>query len=347
MPRRESFPGVHSRCRDALIEDGPCAESNPIAISDTLRWRSLSLHALGSDNAADADLSKRAGNCGRSRMRLIARHVEAFVDAAEGEILVVRKPERAAATLERAIAYFERPSPLHVPRLRLLLARAQLGRGLDEAAEKRAHSRHRAVGVAAPRTPADRPASGVLRRSRAVVRRHGYSSTRQASGSTPSRLVRRARSGEATRRRAPLAPRLERDAHWALGGHSSGTASTRGTASRVAGRRGTRLLPVSSDSPAVLGRDAPGPPLRRAVSVSREPQNPGRGLQHGAGEAGPRVPGARPRRAPLRGPGAAAHAVPAGAASRGCATRCGPTIRCFRQPLESTVRLLPRSRTFA
>ncbi len=109
--------------------------SNATAISHALSWRSLILHSLGSNDAAAADLAETRRWIPRISDPSFAEPLAAAVDAAEGEILVTRQPERAAAALERAISYYEDPTPALVPRLRLLLARAQLRRGLDADAE--------------------------------------------------------------------------------------------------------------------------------------------------------------------------------------------------------------------
>jgi CHAT domain-containing protein/tetratricopeptide (TPR) repeat protein len=120
--------------QNALVETD-LRWSNPMAIGDALLGRSLILHTLGSDDAADADLLEARRFIRQITDPAVARRIEAFVDAADGEVLVAREPERAAACLKRAIEYFEQSSPLHVPALRLLQARAMFGRGLDDAAE--------------------------------------------------------------------------------------------------------------------------------------------------------------------------------------------------------------------
>jgi CHAT domain-containing protein/tetratricopeptide (TPR) repeat protein len=110
--------------------------SSPTAVSDALVWRSGILHALGFDDRAVADLVEA-----RRWIPLIgdgptAEGLGAQADEAEGQILATREPERAAACLGRALAYFERAIPAWVPGVRLLLARAQAVRGLDAAAEE-------------------------------------------------------------------------------------------------------------------------------------------------------------------------------------------------------------------
>ena len=67
-----------------------------------------------------------------------ARFAETLVaqaDAVEGRIFAAREPSRAAAALTRALSYYERETPAWVPGLRLVLARAQAARGLDDEAE--------------------------------------------------------------------------------------------------------------------------------------------------------------------------------------------------------------------
>jgi len=115
----------------ALVEAD--AHANPALLSDALLWRSLALHSLGLDDAAVADLAEVRRLLPREDP--LAEKILAEADAAEGEILALRQPERAASSLERALSYFDRTARVRVPGLRLLLARAQLERGLDLAAE--------------------------------------------------------------------------------------------------------------------------------------------------------------------------------------------------------------------
>jgi CHAT domain-containing protein len=109
--------------------------SNAQAIAEAFRLRGSVQHALRKDEAAVADLAEARRWITRVGDRDLARRLETFVSAAEGEAFIDSQPERAAAALERAISYYEASTPALVPRLRLLLARAQLRRGLDADAE--------------------------------------------------------------------------------------------------------------------------------------------------------------------------------------------------------------------
>jgi CHAT domain-containing protein len=146
VSRRYAILAVTSRsCRDlglvrtsiqletALVETA--AQWSPTLTSSALASRSLAWHALGAYDAATTDLAEARGLIPSERDTSLAEGLSATVDAAEGEILGRRQPERAANSLERAIQYFERTTPVYVPGLRLLLARAQLERGHDDAAE--------------------------------------------------------------------------------------------------------------------------------------------------------------------------------------------------------------------
>jgi CHAT domain-containing protein len=109
--------------------------SSPTAISDTLIHRSGILHALGFDDRAVADLIEARRWIPRVGAGPMADGLRAQADAVEGRILITREPERAAACLERTLGYFELAIPAAVPRVRLLLARAQATRGLDDEAQ--------------------------------------------------------------------------------------------------------------------------------------------------------------------------------------------------------------------
>ncbi|HUL76013.1 MAG TPA: CHAT domain-containing protein [Vicinamibacteria bacterium] len=107
--------------------------SRPVSVADALVRRATLWHALGSADRAIADLAE-----GR---RLISHieddgRMEGEANAAEGQVLASHRPEEAAASLGRALGYFQRAMPARVPPLRLLLARAQASRGLDDAVEQ-------------------------------------------------------------------------------------------------------------------------------------------------------------------------------------------------------------------
>jgi CHAT domain-containing protein len=146
VSRRYAILAIASRsCRDlglvrttirletALVETA--AHWSPALTSEALASRSLAWHALGAFDAATADLAEARNLIATERDSSLAERLSATVDAAEGVMLGRRQPERAASALERAIPYFERTTPVYVPGLRLLLARAQLERGYDDAAE--------------------------------------------------------------------------------------------------------------------------------------------------------------------------------------------------------------------
>jgi CHAT domain-containing protein len=111
------------------------AWSRPAAISDALISRAGIHHSLGADDRARADLSESRRWGARISDTAIFEKQAAETSAAEGEVLLHEEPERAAESLGLALAYFRASAPARVPALQLLLARAQIARGLDEAAE--------------------------------------------------------------------------------------------------------------------------------------------------------------------------------------------------------------------
>ncbi len=119
---------------EALVEAARRG-SRPALLGDGLLRRSLILHSQSIDERAVADLAEA-----RHLIQQVkdARHAEALAaqaDAIEGRIFVAVEPARAAAALTRALRYYERETPVWVPGLRLVLARAQTARGLDDEAE--------------------------------------------------------------------------------------------------------------------------------------------------------------------------------------------------------------------
>src|SRR5215471_1971789 len=147
LPRRHTILSSCARiCQDtglvrtALWIEGAALEAasrepEPTLVVDVLTWRSLTRHELGFDDGAAQDLDDARRWIGRVRDSAIAATMNAVVDAVEGQILARRHPEQATNSLERAITYFESSAPALIPSLRLDLSRAQLGRGLDAAAE--------------------------------------------------------------------------------------------------------------------------------------------------------------------------------------------------------------------
>jgi CHAT domain-containing protein/tetratricopeptide (TPR) repeat protein len=110
--------------------------SNALAMSDALIRRATMLQSLGSPEVAASDLAEARRWIEQIGDRSPRQRFEAEADAAEGESLVDVEPERAAERLGRAIAYFDASSPVRVPWLRLLLARAHARRGQLAEAER-------------------------------------------------------------------------------------------------------------------------------------------------------------------------------------------------------------------
>jgi CHAT domain-containing protein/tetratricopeptide (TPR) repeat protein len=109
--------------------------SNAVALSDALVRRAEILGRLGSKEAAAADLAEARRWIPQIADGPEAQRFAAEADAVEGEIFADREPERAAALLGEALRYFERDSPVRVPGIRSLLARALAAQGLDDEAE--------------------------------------------------------------------------------------------------------------------------------------------------------------------------------------------------------------------
>jgi CHAT domain-containing protein len=109
--------------------------SRPAAVSEALTRRAAIRHALGAGEAAAADLLESRRWIARTSDDAQARGLAAEADAAEGEMLVPRRPQAAVRALGQSLAYFRDTAPARVPGLHLLLARAQLASGFDDAAE--------------------------------------------------------------------------------------------------------------------------------------------------------------------------------------------------------------------
>ena len=131
---RQGFmrPALHAA--EALVE-GARRGSNPTYLTDGLLWRSLILDGLSVDDRAGADVAEARQLILQVKDARFAESLVAQADAAEGRIFAAREPARAAAALTRALGYYEREIPAWVPGLRLVLARAQAARGLDDEAE--------------------------------------------------------------------------------------------------------------------------------------------------------------------------------------------------------------------
>jgi tetratricopeptide (TPR) repeat protein len=119
----------------AVVESAR-AWSNAVAMSDALIRRGGIRGRLRSSDAAAADLAAARSWIPRIADGPAAERAAAEADAVEGELLVDREPDRASALLSRTLSYFERNSPVRVPGARLLLARAQAARGLDDETEE-------------------------------------------------------------------------------------------------------------------------------------------------------------------------------------------------------------------
>jgi CHAT domain-containing protein len=129
------MPRVALHYGNALV-DSALGSSLAAVISDALVRRADIHHWLGAEDRAAADVMESRRWIPRIGDEALAAKQQAEADATEGEILIRPQPEQAARALERSLAYFRVTTPARVPALQLLLARAHLGRGLDEAAER-------------------------------------------------------------------------------------------------------------------------------------------------------------------------------------------------------------------
>jgi CHAT domain-containing protein/tetratricopeptide (TPR) repeat protein len=130
----ESLPRSGHEFQTAVVE-AATRWSNALAITDAFVRRAQTRHALGSFDSAASDLAEARRTIPRIGDASRARRQEAEADAAEGELLARRQPERAVALLERAVDYFDAQSPVRVPELRLSLGRTQASLGHDAEAE--------------------------------------------------------------------------------------------------------------------------------------------------------------------------------------------------------------------
>src|SRR5207247_3970656 len=90
----------------------------------------------GADDLAASDLHELPAWIRRVSDKSWAGRLQAEADLTGGEILLLQQPEVAAQSLERSLAYFRAKSPFRVPAVHLLLARAELARGMDGRAEE-------------------------------------------------------------------------------------------------------------------------------------------------------------------------------------------------------------------
>jgi CHAT domain-containing protein len=131
----ESLPRSALHFGNVLVERA-FAWAQPRAISEALIRRAGIQHSLGMDDLAASDLLEARHWIAQITDEPLAEWQEAEANAAEGEVLVRQRPEEAARSLGKSLAYFQTTVPARVPPLHLLLARAQVAQGLDVAAER-------------------------------------------------------------------------------------------------------------------------------------------------------------------------------------------------------------------
>jgi CHAT domain-containing protein/tetratricopeptide (TPR) repeat protein len=118
----------------ALVE-GALRWSRALVIAEALFRRAAIHHELGRDDLAASDMRESRQWIARVPDKSVGARQQAQADATEGEIFLEQQPEAAARSLGLSLAHFRNTSPALVPGLHLLLARAQLARGLDDVAE--------------------------------------------------------------------------------------------------------------------------------------------------------------------------------------------------------------------
>jgi len=128
------MPRIALHFGNALVESA-FGSSRAAVISDALVRRADIHHRLGADDRAASDLLESRRWIARIPAESFAEKQKAEANAVEGEILVRQQPEKATRSIEQALAYFQATAPARVPALHLLLARAQVARGFDDAAE--------------------------------------------------------------------------------------------------------------------------------------------------------------------------------------------------------------------
>jgi CHAT domain-containing protein len=106
-----------------------------LSIGDALIGRASIEHSLGADDLAASDLREARLWVPRVSDKPWGERLQAEANAAEGEILLSRQPDAAAAALDRARSYFQATAPNRVPPLHLFLARAHMAQGLHDKAE--------------------------------------------------------------------------------------------------------------------------------------------------------------------------------------------------------------------
>jgi CHAT domain-containing protein len=145
----ERMPASALHFADALVRMAR-AWSRPAAVSSALVYRARIRHSLGADAEAAKDLLEGRRWIAQIQDKGLGEQQEADTDFAEGEILLRRQPEKAAQVLTESLSYFRKIAPFRLASIHLLLARAQMAQGQDEAAEREllagieAFERHRA-----------------------------------------------------------------------------------------------------------------------------------------------------------------------------------------------------------
>jgi CHAT domain-containing protein len=105
------------------------------AVSEALIRRAAIHYMLGAGDLAASDLRETRLWILRVPDKSWAERLQAEADATEGEILVRQQPEQASHSIAQSLDYFRTALPARLPALHLLLARAQLARGFDDAGE--------------------------------------------------------------------------------------------------------------------------------------------------------------------------------------------------------------------
>jgi CHAT domain-containing protein len=130
----ERMPRAALRFAITAVAEAPA--SSAMITSDALIRQAGIHHSLGAYDQATADVLESRRWIARIPQQSLAENQAAEVDALEGEMLIHQQPEQATRSLRRSLDHFERTVPVRVPALHLLLARAELARGFDSAAEK-------------------------------------------------------------------------------------------------------------------------------------------------------------------------------------------------------------------
>jgi CHAT domain-containing protein len=131
----EERPRSARHFASALVE-AAVKSFGPVLASESLVRRADIHHAIGSGDLALADLGAARRWIDQIADKVRADRRSAEVDATEGKVLADSRPAEAAPLIERALKYFASTAPARVPPLRLLSARALIGVGRNDDAEK-------------------------------------------------------------------------------------------------------------------------------------------------------------------------------------------------------------------